>query len=161
MTEFYAQPYSLDHPGFYFNSIETFEIGMKRLKKQGCDEVEIQFIDGDDHLADLAKAANISQANIYSWFEELDDLDDTAAQQICFLLDLGYAVSEVLGRYDDVCLFEGSASDYAYDLINETTEVPEHLRYYIDYKAIARDMKINGEIVEISRELIVTNAQEF
>ncbi|QYZ64684.1 MAG: hypothetical protein HPY30_00960 [Gammaproteobacteria bacterium (ex Lamellibrachia satsuma)] len=161
MTEFYAQPYSLDHTGFYFDSIETFETGMKCLKKQGCDEVEIQFIDGEDHLADLAKAANISQVNIYSWFEELDDLDDTATQPICFLLDLGYAVSEVLGRYEDVCLFEGSASDYAYDLINETTEVPEHLRYYIDYKAIVRDMKINGEIVEISRELIVTNAQEF
>jgi antirestriction protein len=35
------------------------------------------------------------------------------------------------------------------------------LRYYIDYDAIARDMQINGEIAEIDRELIVTNAQEF
>ena len=161
MTEFHAQPYSLDHTGFFFDSIETYETGMKRLKKQGCEEVEIQFIDGDDHLAELAKAANISQGDIYSWFEEYDDLDETAARQIGFLLDLGYALSEVLDRYEDVCIFEGSASDYAYDLINETTEIPENLRYYIDYEAIARDMKLNGEIVELERELIVTNAQEF
>ena len=38
---------------------------------------------------------------------------------------------------------------------------PENLRYYIDYDAIARDMKINGEIVEIKHDLIVTNANEF
>ncbi len=57
--------------------------------------------------------------------------------------------------------FEGKASDYAYDLINETTEIPESLRYYIDYDAIARDMEINGEIFEINHDLIVTNAQEF
>ena len=60
-----------------------------------------------------------------------------------------------------VCFFEGTSSDYAYDLINETTEVPEHLRFYIEYEAITRDIKINGEIAEIERELIVTNAQEF
>ena len=44
---------------------------------------------------------------------------------------------------------------------NESTEVPESLRHCIDYDAIARDMEINGEITEIERELIVTNAQEF
>ena len=50
MTEFYAQPYSLDHTGFYFDSIESYEAGMKRLNSQGCEEVEIQLIDADDHL---------------------------------------------------------------------------------------------------------------
>ena len=161
MTEFYAQPYSLDHTGFYFDSIDKFESGMKRLNKQGCEEVEIQFIDGDDHLSRLANIASIHQGNISLWFEELDDLDETSVSQICFLLDLGYAIDEVLDRYEDVCLFEGTASDYAYDLVNETTEIPENLRYYIDYDAIARDMMINGEITEINHDLIVTNAQEF
>ena len=64
MTEFYVQPYSLDHTGFYFDSIETFENGMKALNKRGCEEVEIQFIDGDEHLADLAKAATIHQGDV-------------------------------------------------------------------------------------------------
>ena len=48
MTEFYAQLYSIEHTGFTFNSFETFEAGMEKLNKRGCDEVEIQFIDGDE-----------------------------------------------------------------------------------------------------------------
>ena len=161
MTEFYAQPYSIDHTGFYFDSIETFEAGMEKLNKRGCEEVEIQFIDGDEHLARLANAVTIHQCDIASWFEELDDLDQTEATQIIVLLDIGHSLGDALEHYEEVFLFNGSASDYAYDLINETCEVPENLRYYIDYDAIARDMAINGEIVEINHDLIVTNANEF
>ncbi len=161
MTTFYAQPYSLDHTGFYFENIDQYEAGMERLNKQGCEEVEIQFIDGDEHQARIASALTIYQCDVHRWFEDLDDLDDTAATQISFLLDLGYSIEDALDRYDEVCLFDGKASDYAYDLINETTEVPESLRYYIDYDAIARDMQLNGEITELERELIVTNAHEF
>ncbi len=56
MTEFYAQPYSLDHTGFFFDSIEKYEAGMKRLNAKGCQEVEIQVIDGEDHLVRLMGA---------------------------------------------------------------------------------------------------------
>lgn len=161
MTEFYAQPYSIEHTGFYFDNPEKFEAGMKKLNKKGCEEVEIQFIDGEDHLSRLAEAANIGQGNVDKWFEELDDLAETEATQIIFLLEFGYNLSDALERYEEVCLFNGSASDYAYDLIDDTCEVPENLRYYIDYDAIARDMKINGEIVEINHDLIVTNTYEF
>jgi antirestriction protein len=161
MTEFYAQPYAIDHTGFYFDSIEKFEAGMKALNRRGCEEVEIQFIDGEDHLADLAKAANIHQGDVFFWFEQLEDLDETSVVQLAYLLECGYNLDDALDRYEDVCLFEGTASDYAYDLINETTEISESLRGYIDYDATARDMQLNEGIVEISRELIVTNAHEF
>ena len=162
MTTFYAQPYSLDHTGFYFESLEEFENGITELERRGCEEVEIQFIDGDDHLAKLAQAANIHQGNIDLFFERLEDLDETAATQLCFLLeDIGYSLSDALERYEEVCLFEGTAADYAYDLFEECYEIPENLRPYIDYEAVARDMKINGEISEISHDLIVTNQNEF
>ena len=161
MTEFYAQPYSLDHTGFYFNSMESFESGMETLNAQGCEEIEIQFIDGDKNQARLAIAASINQANINVWFETLEDLDANACEQLCFLLDRGFVLADALDRYEDVSIFHGSATEYARDLIEDTTEIPENLRYYIDYDAIARDMKINGEIDEIEREVIVTNAYEF
>ena len=89
MTEFYAQPYSLDHTGFYFDSIEKYETGMRALKKRGCEEVEIQFIDGDDHQADLANAANIHQGDVLFWFEQLEDLDQTSVVQLTYLLESG------------------------------------------------------------------------
>lgn len=161
MTEFYAQPYSIDHTGFFFDSPETFEAGMEKLNQKRCEEVEIQFIDGDDHLASLAKDARINQANIDLWFETLDDLDETQAQQLCYLLDRSFTLEDSLDRYEEVCIYTGSATDYAQELIEETTDIPDNLRYYIDYEAIARDMKINGEIEEIDRETIVTNGYDF
>lgn len=162
MTEFYAQPYSIEHTGFYFDSIEKFEAGMEALNKRGCEEVEIQFIDGEKHLCELAKSLPIHQGDINFWYDELEELDDTDITRICFLLDdLGYNIKDALGRYDEVYLHHGTPEDYAQELIEETTDIPENLRYYIDYQSIARDMKINGEIVEIEHELIVTNALEF
>lgn len=161
MTEFYAQPYSIEHTGFYFDSLETYEAGMKALNARGCEEVEIQFIDGDYHLASLAGAASIHQGNVALWFETLDNLDEAEAAQLLFLVDCGYNLEGALERYEDVCLFDGTAEEYAYDLINETTEIPESLRYYIDYAAIARDMKLSSEITEIRHDLIVTNACDF
>ena len=162
MTEFYAQPYSIEHEGFYFDSLDKFEAGMEKLNDKGCEEVEIQFIDGEDYLVSLADAVNIDQGSVDIWFEALEDLDAPEAGKIIFLINnLGYCLSDALDRHEDVCLFNGSARDYAYDLVNDTTEIPEHLRYYIDYDAIARDMKINGDIIELSHDLIVTNANEF
>ena len=42
-----------------------------------------------------------------------------------------------------------SLSDYAQELTEETTQIPENLSFYIDYEAMARDMKLNGEVISI------------
>ena len=58
----------------------------------------------------------------------------------------------MLAWVDEVCLHYGMAEDYTQELIEETTAIPDNLRYYIDCEAIARDMKINEEIIEIGRD---------
>jgi len=161
MAKLYAQPYSIGHTGFYFDSMEAFDCGMEQLNNSGCEEVEIQFIDGESHQSSLFNAASIDQNRVSLWFDELEDLTTNDATRLCFLLDLGWSLDNALNRYDEVCIHCGTASDYAQELIEETTEIPENLRYYIDYEAIARDMCINGEIVKIEHDLIITNAHEF
>ena len=161
MTTYYAQPYSIGHTEFYFDSLENFKAGMEKLERRGCEEVEIQIIDGECGLSRLASAAGIDQSTASLWFEELDDLEAYEIDQLCFLLDCGYDLEDALTCYEHVNIFHGTAADYAQELIEETTEIPESLRYYIDYEAIARDMGYNGEIVEIDREVIITNAHEF
>ena len=42
-----------------------------------------------------------------------------------------------------------SLADFAQDLTEETTEIPENLANYIDYQAIARDMELNGDVFAI------------
>lgn len=56
------------------------------------------------------------------------------------------------GLYDSV-------ADYAQIIIEDTTEVPEHLQYYIDYERLGRDMESNGEIYTL--ELSYQNVHIF
>ena len=160
-TLFYAQPYSIEPSGFYFDSLEKFEAGMEALNEEGCEEVEIQFIDGDDHLCQLANSLVIGQSNIKFWYDELENLDEQDALRFAFLFDRGYLLEDALDLYEDVNLYYGTTEEYAQELTEETTEIPENLIYYIDYEAMARDMVINDKIAEIECDLIVTNAYEF
>jgi antirestriction protein len=37
-------------------------------------------------------------------------------------------------------------ADYAEQLTQDTVKIPEHLAYYIDYEAMARDMDMSGDV---------------
>lgn len=50
-----------------------------------------------------------------------------------------------------------SLADYVQDLTEETTTVPHALRYYIDYKAMARDAEINGDLFGVSTSFDVVH----
>lgn len=162
MTTLFAQSYLYSDTGFYFESVEEFESGIKRLNAKGIEEVEIQFIDGEQYEAKLFSAAAISQSTVHDWFEHLNDLSEYTATQMIYLLELGYTLQETLEKHEDVQLYFGSASDYAQELMEDTTsDIPAFLVNYIDYRAIAHDMTLNGEITELSHDLYVTNALEF
>ncbi len=42
-----------------------------------------------------------------------------------------------------------SLADFAEELTESTTEIPKTLKYYIDYKSMARDMEMNGDVFTI------------
>lgn len=42
-----------------------------------------------------------------------------------------------------------SLADYVQELTEETTEIPQSLRYYVDYQAMARDAELNGDLFTI------------
>lgn len=50
---------------------------------------------------------------------------------------------------EDYCGRYTSLADYAQELTEETTQIPEHLCYYIDYESMARDMELNGDIYTV------------
>lgn len=43
-----------------------------------------------------------------------------------------------------------SLADYVQELTEETTAIPEPLRYYVDYQAMARDAELNGDLFTVS-----------
>ncbi|WP_420812381.1 antirestriction protein ArdA [Nitrosomonas nitrosa] len=40
-------------------------------------------------------------------------------------------------------------ADFADELTEDTTQIPENLAYYIDYERMGRDMELNGDIFTI------------
>ena len=167
MTTLYANPYNIDGTGFYFTSAEEYaEKSSGHTDRFGnlVEEYSIEYIDGDN--PGLFKAAEINQATLERWFDDLEHIDDDSDEgyALDYLLTvIGYDLDTALERYTDVNIHHGSATDYAYELIAETTDLSNlgNLANYIDYDAIARDMRLNGEIYEIERTLLVTNPQDF
>ena len=43
-----------------------------------------------------------------------------------------------------------SLADYVQDQTEETTSIPQPLRYYVDWQAMARDAELNGELFTVS-----------
>jgi antirestriction protein len=161
MTQFYAQPYSHSHHGFYFTSPHEYAKGMAQLESLGCEEVEIEFIDGDDPQSLLAQYARISQADIDLWYEWIEVLPDSEIDQILYLLQCGYSLEDAVRRYEEVGIWYGSAEDYAYELYQDSVTIPEHLEPYIDYAAIARDLRLGGDIAEVRDGVWCINPTDF
>jgi antirestriction protein len=53
---------------------------------------------------------------------------------------------------DNYCGSYNSLADYAQELTEETTEIPESLRQYIDYESMARDMQLGGDVFTVETE---------
>jgi hypothetical protein len=165
MTSLHATPYNIDATGFYFSSVEEFETRQEALRDRfgnPVEEFEIQFIDGDD--SQLFDACRIHQANLSTWFDDIESLDRQEKAQLFYLVDQGgYDLSDALERYDDVALFDGRLIEAATQLFDDCylCDVPEAVRNYIDYDAFANDCRIGGDMCEFRFDgdiYTVTNA---
>tara|TARA_B110000971_G_C19887030_1_gene443486 strand:+ start:83 stop:580 length:498 start_codon:yes stop_codon:yes gene_type:complete len=159
-TILYANPYDITCTGFYFGSINEFN---KQLSQASFEEVEIDFIEGNN--PGLFQATKIHQSNVDLWFDELDQYSDDGheASAIGYLLDIMH-LDEAIKRRDEVILHRGSLADYAFELVEDICsldQLPDLIRNHIDYDSIARDLELNSEVTELSRNVWVVNCLEF
>lgn len=152
MTTLYANPYNIDATGFYFNDADEFIGKSANLTDRNgnpVEEFEIDFIDGDD--AALFDACAINQANLNTWFDDIETLDDQEKTNLYYLLSVaGYTFSQALDKIDEPSITQSSLRDAAEVLFDECWlhDVPESIRYYIDYDKFARDCEMGGDMVE-------------
>lgn len=77
-----------------------------------------------------------------------------------FIAEHGELGAELLGHFDDTdearkALEEGyhgsfaSLADYVQELTEGCTAIPEHLRFYIDWDAMARDAEMSGDVFTV------------
>ena len=149
MTTLYAQPYDISAVGFYFESAEEYYKNAKALKNEYGDpveEFEIQFIDGEDIDSDLCKAIGVNQANFSDFFDACDSWDENQKLKVIIAVgEEGYRFDLESGDPNDfeIDLYEmDSLKELAEQFVEEGSfgDIPENLKNYIDYEAIARDL---------------------
>jgi len=86
---------------------------------------------------------------------------ETAQKIACFIEEHSGIGGELLSYFngdiedatkaieDNYCGCHKSVADYAQELTEETSEIPKHLEYYIDYEKMGHDMELNGDIYTI------------
>lgn len=90
---------------------------------------------GDIQLSEYVSFETV--ATYAAFIEEHCDLGAKLISYFGNFEDAEKAINDhYAGQYD-------SLSDYAEQLTEETTKIPEPLRFYIDYEKMARDLEIN------------------
>lgn len=85
---------------------------------------------------------------------------ESVHQVACFIEEHDELGAELLDYYSDIEEAEkaiddqysgcyNSLTDYAEQLTEDTTEIPQHLQFYIDYERMGRDMELSGDIFTI------------
>lgn len=152
MTTLHATPFNIDATGFYFDSAIDYENkAATHVDRYGNPvvEFEIQFIDGDD--AALFEVCGINQANLNVWFDDIEFLQDFEKVSLYYLVAVaGYNLDQALNKLDEPSITEGNLRDAAEELFDECWlhEVPENIRFYIDYDKFARDCQYSGDMAE-------------
>lgn len=96
---------------------------------EGFEGVSISEYESIDHVAELAEFLSEHGALGGKLVEYFGDIEEAKEA----LSDRYY------GEYR-------SLSDFAEELTEETTEIPENLRFYVDYEAMARDLAISDVV---------------
>lgn len=87
---------------------------------------------------------------------------ETAHEIACFIAEYPEFGGELLNHFggdleeaktaaeDNYCGCYKSLADYAQELTEETTQIPESLTYYIDYERMGRDMEMGGDVFTVA-----------
>jgi hypothetical protein len=154
---------------FFFESYSEFEEQIEEHRTDPNFPIEdliIEFTDGSNEEAQLFKEANVTTANLELFFDIIDSSDDRELATIYHLMDnYGYEFEDAVDKMDEADVREGSLNEVARELFDELYlhEIPEHVRYYIDYDSFAHDCEVGGDLTEFrfgNTDYTCTNANQ-
>lgn len=166
MTQLHAQPYDLSATGFYFESVEEFDAKAKANRNdygQRVEEYEIQFIDGEGIDCDLASAIGINQANIAQYFEAVEAWCEDEKQRVIIAVGgCGYSFGPN-ATPDDFSVdiyYTSTLRELAEEFVEEGLygDIPERVRFFLDYNIIADDLGIEYTEIEIAGQRLIYRA---
>jgi len=138
--------------GVWVDATQDLEVMQEQvaemLKASPCEEVAEEYAIHDYEGFGFYKVSE---------YEGLDGVRNV----VCFLEEFGAFAGDVLAHFGGdlgdarKALEENyngcysSLADYAEELITDTSEVPKHLAFYIDYERMGRDMEMSGDIFTV------------
>ena len=123
------------------------------------DQINEMLADSPEELAEEWAIHDYEGFGSYSVseYEGIQSLHEIA----CFIEEHGEIGSELLSHFGDDLddakkaieeNYSGcysSLADYAQELTEDTSQIPENLAFYIDYERMGRDMELGGDIFTI------------
>lgn len=158
---FYAQPYDRSAAGFYFTDEQSYLEKINGITNDYGDKVEefeILFVNGLVLDSKLAQAIEPNQCNIISMMNAMNMwTEDQKIRVIIAVYDGGASFDFETDEPDDLDIdiySDMRLRDLAYQFVDEGLfgEIPEHLSNYIDYEAIAYDLRYDYSETRIAGE---------
>ena len=149
--------------------VRFFDGGIVHTFFDGELDIVQQSQDFFDFVANVVKNYSSGYDVVDNWhelnecFDLFESMDNNQKVLFAYVLaDYSYSYDlPTLTNYclENACLFDGSASDYAYELIHDCYNVKSmgSLANYIDYESFACDLICGGDIVELGYNLYWTN----
>jgi len=109
---------------------------------------ELMFCDYEGFPAAWYCESSAPPDELWDWLEMSDE--DKALAKL--LAEVGINMEP-----GDAMIYEGSAENYAAELVADCYDLPEIAERYFDYEAFARDLVLGGDIVELAPDVWLTN----
>jgi hypothetical protein len=164
MTLLYAQPFDPSATGFFFETAEEYALKANAARNSAghpVEEFELQFIDGEPIDAALFEALGVSQVNLATFLERAIEWDTNDKQRVIVAVgECGYSFDLETDRPDnlDVDIYPvETLRELAEQFVDEGLfgDIPERVRYYLEYDAIARDLGFDYRETTIAGDRLV------
>jgi len=113
---------------------------------------------------ELAEAIDLNQGNLAAYFEAVDNFSDYEKHKTIIACgDLGeyFCEGTQADDFEIDIYYVDSLKDLAEQFVDEGLfgDIPDHLEFYIDYEAIARDLRVDySEIIINGQRLVYRSA---
>jgi len=130
----------------YSNKDEFLEACRELHKDE--DDPELMFQDKED-IPDTLYSESYIDAKIWEVLE-LEDYEQEAV--LAYWSSEDGEIQDILDRYITTC---NSFEEYAAEIADECFELPESIQPYFDYKAFARDLEHDYEVIEHENQVYI------
>ena len=155
-----------DTPKIYVADLAAYNVGrLHGIWIEACEDLDVIWEQIDQMLSESPMPdAEEYAIHDYEGFggyvlSEYEGIE-TAHEIACFIEDYPEFGGALLGHFSILeharsaaeQPYQGcykSLTEYARELTEETTEIPDSLQYYIDYERMGRDMEMSGDIFTI------------